>query len=106
MPLKDYITRPRKLSAIQWNTDNDRRTIEEILSQYNYLHEYHEDEFIAPEHIHFVNLSGHGILLRYQFLIISDEGEIGISNAEKMETETMTQEDYDAMLTDLAKNLA
>ena len=105
MPLKDYITRPRKLSAIQWNTDNDRRTIEELLSQYNYLHEYHDDEFLAPEHIIFVSLKGQGLILKYQYLIISDEGDLGISNAEKMEKECMTQADYDAMLTELARTL-
>ena len=105
MPLRDYVTRPQKLSAIQWNTDNDRSTIEGVLDQYGFLHEHHEDEFLTPDHIIFGDLHTKGILLKHQFLVITEDGQVGPSDAEKMERECMTQEDYDAMLSELARNM-
>lgn len=98
MAIRKMVVRPLSYDVIQWNTDEDRLQMFEVFMQYDFLYEFHEHEFMAPEHIIFGNLKMQGLLLKGNYLVVTDKGELRVMDEEMVQQQLMPEEEFDKMI--------
>jgi hypothetical protein len=99
MPLEKYVRKPSEIMAIQWVTDQDKEEIELTLRAHGFLVQYDPEQLFQPEHIHFMNFKGQGILQKDYYLVYTEDDEWVASDPETFDKRCMEYEKFASRVT-------